>query len=266
MIRKNATEFDCNSPGVKNVCIFLADYSAFLFASGATCIRVNKNVERIANAYCMKAEMTIMPRHIHMAVKDECNGEIVTSITRVCDTGINFRINTELSRLSWAIADSKICFDNAIMRMYEVVKVQQQNKFLLLMLVTLANASFCRLFGGDAIAMAIVALATFAGFHVKQLMTSRKIDTRIIFIVCSFVSSVLGATGMLFSMGNTPDIAIATSVLYLVPGIPFLNSFSDLLYKNYLCAFSRFADAVVLTCCLSLGLCLGLSLMKVGIF
>lgn len=83
-----------------------------------------------------------------------------------------------------------------------------------------------------------------------------------VFMICAFLSSVIGATDMLFSIGSTPAIAISTSVLYLIPGIPFLNSFSDMLYRHYLCAFARFADAMVLTCCLSIGLCIGLSLMR----
>ncbi len=84
--------------------------------------------------------------------------------------------------------------------------------------------------------------------------------------MCAFVSSVIGASASLFGLGNTPEIAVGTSVLYLVPGIPFLNSFSDLLAGHYICAFSRMTHAVVLTCCLSLGLCGGLMLMGIGMF
>ena len=94
----------------------------------------------------------------------------------------------------------------------------------------------------------------------------RGIDIRAVFIICALVSSILGATGILFPYGSTPYIAVATSVLYLVPGIPFLNSFSDLLHRHYICAFSRFADAVILTGCLSAGLCGGMLLMKIGMF
>ena len=35
--------------------------------------------------------------------------------------------------------------------------------------------------------------------------------------------------GFLFHIGSTPDVAIATSVLYLVPGIVFLNAFNDMI-------------------------------------
>ena len=97
-------------------------------------------------------------------------------------------------------------------------------------------------------------------------MTGRGVDLRVAVLASAFVSSVLGATALLFGLGNTPAIAMGTSVLYLVPGIPFLNSFSDLVYRHYICSMSRFADAMVLTACLSAGLCAGMALMGVGMF
>lgn len=257
---------DCEKPTAKDVCMFLADYSARLLASGATCIRLDKNVDRIAEIYSMEADMTVMPRHIHLTVIDKNSGEILTSIATVPDTGISFSVNTELSRLSWAIADGKIDFRQAIERYKEIICGDKQNKWLVLVLVALANASFCRIFGGDAMAMGIVAVATLVGFYLKSLLVSLRTDVRVVFIICSFLSSLIGASDMLFSLGTTPEIALGTSVLYLVPGIPFLNSFSDLLYRRYLCAFARFADAVILTCCLSIGLCVGMSLLHASMF
>ncbi len=252
--------------GARVICKFLADYGAQLMASGATCIRLDKNVRRIAVAYGMDAEMTVMPRHIHLTVTDKISGEVVTSISKVPDTGISFAQNTELSRLSWEIADHKMSYAEARKRYESISAGGGMSAWLLLLLVSLANASFCRLFGGDLYAMIVVGVATLAGYYMKMLLLSHKMDIRVVFMACAFVSSVIGATDMLFSIGTTPDVALGTSVLYLVPGIPFLNSFSDMLYRHYLCAFARFADALILTCSLSVGLCAGMWLMKASMF
>lgn len=257
---------DCATVNVKDVCLFLANYGARLLASGATCIRLDKNINRIARTFGMEAEMTVMPRHIHLTVVDAATGDILTSIATVPDTGISFRVNTELSRLSWEMADGKISFRDAVKKYEAIVGGDGQRKWVVLLLVALANASFCRLFGGDVMAMAVVGMATFAGYYMKMLLLRHKVDVRVIFIICAFISVVIGATDVLFALGRTPEIAIGTSVLYLVPGIPFLNSFSDMLYRRYLCAFARFADAVILTCCLSIGLCMGMLLMNVSMF
>ena len=256
---------ESGSPSANALCLFLADYCATLLGCGATCMRMEKNLGRMAAAYGHKVEITIMPRHIHLSLTDS-RGCAVTSIASVKACGVSFNINTRLSELSWDIADGKISFDDARRKLAEIVASDPRNKWLELMLVAVANASFCRLFGGDPAAMAIVGAATVAGYYLKLLLLAAKVDVRVVVMLCAFVSTVLGATDMLFSIGSTPLVAVGSSVLYLVPGIPFLNSFSDMLNRHYICAFSRFTDAVVLTCCLSLGLCGGMMLMNVGMF
>lgn len=253
-------------PTCKQVCIFLADYAAWLLGCGATCIRLEKNVNRIAEAFDKQVDMCIMPRHIHLTVSSHDRNISFTSISSIRHKGISFDINTRLSRLSWKIADGKIDFEQAKRCFNAIINTPNTNKWLALFLASVANASFCRLFGGDFQAMGIVFVATMAGFYLKQILTENQVDARIVFIVCAFVSSVLGATDGLFGIGSTPEIAIGTSVLYLVPGIPFLNSFSDMIDRHYVCAFSRFMDALLLTACLSIGLCGGMAMMNVGMF
>lgn len=253
-------------PTCRQVCLFLADYAAWLLGCGATCIRLEKNVNRIAEAFDKLVDMCIMPRHINITVSSPDRHISFTSVSSIKCGIISFDINTRLSRLSWEIADGKLDFDTADARFRKIIRTPPANKWMVLLLASAANASFCRLFGGDATAMAIVFIATLAGFYLKQVMLAGRINIRVTFIVCAFVSSVLGATDGLFDIGSTPEIAIGTSVLYLVPGIPFLNSFSDMLDGHYVCSFSRFMDAVVLTACLSIGLCGGMAMMNVGMF
>lgn len=250
----------------EQLCVFLSSYATWLLGCGATCIRLEKNVGRIASAFSKRADITIMPRHVHLTVTDNCSGERFTSTATVLNSAIDFDMNARLSRLSWKIADSPMSLTDACRLFSKIIVPTHQSSWMVLLLASLANASFCRLFGGDAVAMAVVFLATFAGYLLKQTLLARKVDIRVVFIMCGFVSSVIGATDMLFSFGTTASIALGTSVLYLVPGIPFLNSFSDMLYRHYICAFCRFVDALVLTCCLSIGLCAGMMLMNVGMF
>lgn len=253
-------------PTARELCCFLAEYGARLLGCGAACIRLDRNISRIAEAYGMTAEMTIMPHHIHLTVKHTGDSEMFTAIATVPPVPISFNVNTRLSRLSWAIADGRICYAAAVESFREIISSDSQPAALVLTLVPIANASFCRLFGGDAAAMTIVALATLAGFWLKRLLTQRKSDVRVVVLLSSFVSAMIGAIAFAWPACTTPALAIGTSVLYLVPGIPFLNSFSDVLYRHYICAFGRLMDAVVLTACLSIGLCAAMLAMHVGMF
>lgn len=251
---------------MKEICLFLSEYSAWLLGSGATSIRLERNVHRMAESMGCRAEMTILPRHIHMTVFVPDHSDSYTYIIATRPMPISFDINTRLSRLSWSMADDRISFYEAKERFAEIIATTGADRHLVLILASCANAAFCRLFTGDWAAVGIVFISTLAGFYLKQVLTERKVDVRLVFIICAFVSSVLGSTAALFSFGHTPDIAVGTSVLYLVPGIPFLNSFSDMLDGHYICAFGRFVHAAVLTACLSLGLCGGMLLMNMSMF
>lgn len=256
----------CEPASAREMCLFLADYAGWLFSCGATCIRLEKNVSRIAARAGMEINLSIMPRHIHLTVKNDNKGQIFTSIATIEDRPVNYEMNTLLSRLSWDIADGRVSIEEGRKRFAEIIASRLHSKSAVLLLASVGNAAFCGLFGGDAVAIAVVFAATMAGLYLRQAMSSKGIDFRLIVIVCSFVSSVLAAADGLFGLGSTPDIAIGTSVLYLVPGIPFINSFCDMIDRHYICAMSRLMNAAVTTCCLSGGLCAGMMLMNVGMF
>lgn len=245
---------------------FLSAYSALLLRSGATCARLEQNVGRMAKVWNLSTDITIMPRHVTLVVKseDEHSSGVFTESTS--NPVISFEKITRLSQMSWEVADNSWDIEKAESCLNDISGIKQPGKRWVLLAVSCANGAFCRLFGGDMMAIAVVFMATFCGYYLKQLMLSKKIDTRIVFIVCAFVSSVLACADSLFSLGDTPQIAIGTSVLYLVPGIPLLNSFSDMIDRHYICFFSRLTDAIILISCLSMGLCAGMWVMNVGMF
>lgn len=87
-----------------------------------------------------------------------------------------------------------------------------------LMVVGLANASFCKLFNGDWVAVGIVFTSTLAGFSARQQLTKAGVNHFIIFILSAFVASLCASSALRFDC--TAETAIATSVLFLVPGVP----------------------------------------------
>ncbi len=227
-------------------------------------MRIEKNSGRIARALGYDICITIMPKHISLTLKDSATGSQATYQRQMVTCGINFDLNTRLSSLSWKIADRKLSYCQAKALFDKIITTPYSTTQLTVLLTSLANASFCRLFGGDAAAMLVVFAATFAGFELKHILLKARLDVRLVFMACAFISTVIATGAQLFGWGDTPGTAIATSVLYLIPGVPYINSASDLIDRHYLCSLSRFMDACVLTACLSIGMCAGLSLMGIN--
>lgn len=249
---------------LKDAAHFLAEYSVLLFGSGATCVRMDRNVRRIAQSMGMKVEFSILPRHIHITV--EKDDHHYTNVVAIRDMPPSFAIIANLSRLSWQMADRQLSLHCAKGTLRHIAATGRVYPWLLPLMVAVANACFCGLFAGDAISMALVFMATYFGFRLKMLLGKIHCDFRLVTIAASFVSTLIAAFGVKFISTSTPDVAISTCILYLVPGIPFINSFCDLIDRHYLCAYGRFVNALVIMACLSIGLFSGMTLMHVPMF
>lgn len=155
--------------------------------------------------------------------------------------------------MSWEAHDDHLSFRELLERYKQIIHEPRLSRWWVLGLVTAANACFCRLFGGDVYAMGIVAVATLIGFFIRQEMSARHINHMAIFLVCSFIASLIAATGFWFHLGSTRN---STGYQRTVSdtGVPLINSIFDLLEGHVLVGISRAVNALILIVCIALGL------------
>ena len=132
--------------------------------------------------------------------------------------------------------------------------------FFVLLTVGLANASFCRLFGGDWTAMSIVFTSTLVGFAAKQRMQAHGLNHFLPFIISSFLASLCASIALRFDC--TSETALATSVLFLVPGVPLINGVIDIVEGHILIGCSRLINALLLIICIAVGMSATLMMVK----
>ena len=174
---------------------------------------------------------------------------------------LNFRTISDLSALSWEAYDHRPGLHELQLRFNTIVNTPRMSRWIVLLLVACANAAFCHLFGGDLIAIGLVWIATLAGFFVRQELTRIHLNHMVVFIVCSFTASLIAAAGVFYNLGTTQDIALGTSVLYLIPGVPLINSLLDILEGHVLVGLSRTINATLLIICIALGLSITLLIL-----
>ena len=83
----------------------------------------------------------------------------------------------------------------------------------------------------------------------------------VIFIICSKKTSLTAALGVFCNLVTTQDIALGTSVLFLIPGVPLINSILDILEGHVLVGLSRTINATILIICIALGLSMTLLIL-----
>ena len=240
---------------VRELANFLLDLSRTLMGAGAHTSRVVRNVTRIAESFGYKVDMTIFQMHITMTIRHAGDDTIRrTSVGKIGPAAFNFDIISQISSLSWEAHDEHLSFRELTEKYERIIRKPRISRWWVLVLVTAANACFCRLFGGDVPAMGLVAAATFVGFFVRQEMSTRHANHMAIFLICSFIASLIASAGFRFHLGTTPETALGTSVLFLIPGVPLINSIFDLLEGHVLVGISRAVNALILIVCIALGL------------
>lgn len=252
---------------LQHKCDFLADYAAHMAGVGATVRRIEKNINRMGKPLGVSTVLTVLPGHIELvteSTKFDCQHAV--AMRDVPRTGINFAQSSELSALSWRLADGDMSFRQARKAYHKIIMESRLDGWLLLVLVTAANMCFCRIFEGDIAAAIIVGVATAVGFTIKHYLSRKRVDARIVVISSAFVSSLIGCLAYNMPLCTTPMVALGTSVLYLIPGVIYLNSVADVIDGHTLRAFSEFANGVILTICIAVGLTIGVLAMSLNVY
>lgn len=244
---------------------FLLEYATSLMGVGVQTSRVVRNTTRIAESYGYDIDMTIFQKSIVMTLTDKDDKlHPKTSVDRIKPLPLNFDMISTLSALSWFAYDYSPSLSNVKEKFHEIMSKPRMSRWLVLFLVACANASFCRLFSGDFQAMIVVFFATLAGFFIRQEMMNRHMNHLFVFVVSSLTASMIGGVAVRFDIGSTPEIALATSILYLIPGVPLINSVIDVIDGHVLTGFSRFINACLLIICIAIGLSITLLLLGVN--
>ena len=239
---------------LKDTAIFLAEYASTLMAVGAQTSRIQLNTVRMARSFGYHTNLLIFPKTLSITLLDAEHNRSYTYIKKTPGMALNFKVNMKLSAMSWRTFDQKLPLDELWRMFKKIVKEKRESPWLVLLLVSLANACFCRLFDGNLTSMAIVFVATLVGFFIRQQLTRRGVNHLAVFVTCAFVSTMIGVTDFLYFHGGTEDISLGTSMLYLVPGVPLINGVMDIVDGHALDGIARLTNACLLIICIALGL------------
>lgn len=239
---------------------FLMEYTISLLSVGSYTSRVEKCVTRIAVAFGYEVHISIFSKNITISVVSPEDYSIRRTYVRgYKDSILNFNLISLLSGLSWYAYDEKITFSH-LKKQYEKIMNKTRYSFIsTLILLCFANAAFCRLFGGDFGSMPIIFVSTFVGINLRRFLTKLNVDMRVIFVICAFVASMVAYGGTMLGFTKTPDVAIGTSVLFLIPGVHLINSVIDILDGHSLIGVSRVISTIILISCIAIGLYITLS-------
>lgn len=246
---------------LKETTDFISTYLCHLSGAGVHTSRVVRNSKRIGESLGVEVSISTFQKAAMLSVSDPETGQVITRVVDIPVFPISFEWNADLSALSWAAFDNRMELEEIKAKFGELISKPKINPLFVLLMASLANASFCRLFGGDVWAMLIVFTSTIVGFFTRQHLTRKKVNHYIVFIISSFTASICASSALALGI-EAAEIALATSVLFLVPGVPLINGVIDITDGHILIGISRLVNALLLIICIAIGMSATLMLVK----
>lgn len=96
--------------------------------------------------------------------------------------------------------------------------------------------------------------------YIRQVLTHRSMHPQINFCITAFVhTTISGLLLRLPTFASTPTIAMAASVLLLVPGFPLINAVADMFKGHINTGLARWAIASLLTLATCIGVVMAMT-------
>ena len=190
------------------------------------------------------------------------NNHCITTTRKNTDKGINMQVVTEVQHIVIA-AEHHIYDLRHVREKVDRIKPLKYNRYLVVVMVGLSCACFSHLAGGDWTIFGITFIASALAMYIRQIISARHFNPLIVFAVTAFVASLVAGSALKYELGNDPQIALASSVLLLVPGFPLVNSLADILKGHINMGIARWVIATVLTFGSCIGIVFALSLLNI---
>ena len=243
---------------------FLLRFATTQTSVGVQTSRIIINTTRIAHAYGYEPTIMTFQRNITMTLTPvlgdgrhsyrPLDTHPVSGMLQHRHGPLNFFYNAELSRLSWFAYDNHLSLDELEERFQKIIQTPPMNRWLMLYLISQANMAFCLLFGGDLMSGLFVFLGPFCGFLLRQELNRHHVYHYLTVVLSAVVASFIVGVGAKLGCEDMPKIALSASVLYLIPGVPFINGMMDILDGYVLNGISRLLTAVMIVVSITVGL------------
>jgi uncharacterized membrane protein YjjP (DUF1212 family) len=240
---------------IKDLGSTLLEVGSSLMSSGANTGRIRTTVNRISDAFGYTTELLITHRALMLTISNEENSYYFDILKRTAPHGVNFRVVSGISRMSWRVVEEKWSIEQINEELDRLVALPHFPRIVILLAVSLAGSSFCRLAGGGWEDMVIVYIASFLGLFVRQEAVKKKFNPYLCVFFASLTAAMFaGFVSFKLGYGDKLHHGFITSVLFLIPGVPFINTYSDLIDGNTQNGIVRGINGAVIAFAIALGL------------
>ncbi|MEH6451576.1 MAG: threonine/serine exporter family protein [Psychromonas sp.] len=233
-----------------------------LHQHGAESRLIEQTTQRIGIALGAESmELSITPEAI--VVTSLFAGNCVTTTRRCYDRGLNMQMVCDVQRIC-IMAEKCLLDTEQVKERLNRLTPFKYNRWLVVLMIGFSCASFSYFFGGDGAVYLTTFVASASAMIIRQELAHRHHNPFINFALAAFIATTIASLGVIYDFGEQPEIAMAASVLLLVPGFPLINAVSDMLKGYISMGLARWVFASLLTISVSIGIVASVTLTGVA--
>ena len=241
----------------------LLEMGIAMIHAGAPTRRVNLVLVRISTAFGCQIYHQMTTRHLSISLYASDVPVFNGGISKPTLPAVNFQLVSDISDLSLRIKEEKPTLEQLRSYLTQLGDQAKYSRLFILAVVSLAGSAFCFTFGGSLLAMTLTFVATLIGLFLKQELLQLKVNPYITTYLSAFLASAVIGLFWLSGQSGSLEHALATCVLFLIPGVPLVIAFVDFLDGFILTGIERSGNALLHVFSISAGLASVLYLFKI---
>jgi len=252
-------------PSLSDVARLSLSIGRLLMEFGESARMINEEIAALAHRLgCDSAE--VYCQHAAIIVTLRRGEEFCVQMGKVGEHGVNLRGLEAIRDLARRVSHGGLDYSAAQTELDNTPGTTSSYPVWLVCLCTgLACSAFGRLLGADWLAFFPVLVGSAAGQWIRRAMLVRKKNLFITTGVVSFVSALLAGVGARLAGSSRLEIAMASAVLLLVPGVAVLNIQTDVIEGKPNLAAARGLRVIYILLFMTLGLIAAQRLILQGI-
>lgn len=193
------------------------------------------------------------------------NERCITTTRDTVNQSINVNLLVQIQQIVNK-TEASVCSDELVditTKAFDDLDKTVYPSWLVALFVGGSCAAFAYLHGGSWSITAVTFVAGLVAMLTRIFLSKQYFNPFITVIITAFIASVIGGTTYYFDIGNNADIAVASSVLLLVPSFPLINSLSDILKGYVNIGIGRAVFTYMLTLSAGVGIVMALLLLSI---
>lgn len=252
-----------STASAREVAKLLIDIGVLLLKSGAHTERTVRNLKRVAAAFGYEPDIFIAFSGLTLTIHGK--EQSTTLFGRVASHGVHLSMVAAVSKLSWRVSDEGLSIAEIEKELQVIKALPHYPRWLILLVIGLGCGALSRIAGAEWQIALATAVASSIALRVRMQLTKWQVNIFLVILASAMTATVIGGFATSLHLGASSGLAIAASVLFLIPGVPLINGVMDLINGYMSIGVARLVMGSAISFSLAWGMIIGMQIVGVSI-